>query len=88
MHNKHDNSIVFGTFQTYLKDSKGRLLLITKAAEKMGVPMGFKLVRGAYMSAESKLAESLGYASPIQNTIQYTHIKEYKRNQGYLGQQW
>ncbi|KAJ1392364.1 Proline dehydrogenase domain, partial [Sesbania bispinosa] len=39
----------------------------------MGVPMGFKLVRGAYMSSESKLAESFGYASPIHNTIQDTH---------------
>ncbi|KAJ1407266.1 Proline dehydrogenase domain [Sesbania bispinosa] len=39
----------------------------------MGVPIGFKLVRGAYMSIESKLVESLGYASPIHNTIQDTH---------------
>ncbi|KAG4914830.1 hypothetical protein JHK82_052466 [Glycine max] len=72
-HNKDDNPIVFGTIQTYLKDAKERLLLTTKAAEKMGVPLGFKLVRGAYMSTESKLAESFGYASPIHNTIQETH---------------
>ncbi|KAL5153257.1 Proline dehydrogenase 2, mitochondrial [Glycine soja] len=72
-HNKDDNPIVFGTIQTYLKDAKERLLLATKAAEKMGVPMGFKLVRGAYMSIESKLAESFGYASPVHNTIQDTH---------------
>ncbi|TKY50083.1 Proline dehydrogenase 2 [Spatholobus suberectus] len=73
MHNKDDNPIVFGTIQTYLKDAKERLLLTAKAAEKMGIPMGFKLVRGAYMSTESKLAESLGYASPVHNTIQDTH---------------
>ncbi|XP_061359022.1 proline dehydrogenase 2, mitochondrial-like [Gastrolobium bilobum] len=73
MHNKDDNPIVFGTIQTYFKDAKERLLLTTKAADKMGVPLGFKLVRGAYMSAETKLAESLGYASPIHNTIQDTH---------------
>ncbi|RDX95024.1 Proline dehydrogenase 2, mitochondrial, partial [Mucuna pruriens] len=73
MHNKGDNPIVFGTIQAYLKDAKERLLLTTKAAEEMGVPMGFKLVRGAYMSIESKLAESLGYASPIHDTIQDTH---------------
>ncbi|WVZ15440.1 hypothetical protein V8G54_013006 [Vigna mungo] len=72
-HNKGSNPIVFGTLQTYLKDAKDRLLLTTKAAEKMGVPMGFKLVRGAYMSTESKLAESFGNASPIHNTIQDTH---------------
>ncbi|RDX95023.1 Proline dehydrogenase 2, mitochondrial, partial [Mucuna pruriens] len=73
MHNKDDNPIVFGTIQTYLKDAKERLLLTTEAAEKMGVPMGFKLVRGAYMSTESKLAESFGYASPVHDTIQDTH---------------
>ncbi|KAK7364958.1 hypothetical protein VNO80_13708 [Phaseolus coccineus] len=72
-HNQASNPIVFGTIQTYLKDAKDRLLLTTKAAEKMGVPMGFKLVRGAYMSTESKLAQSFGQASPIHNTIQDTH---------------
>ena len=44
-----------------------------KAAEKMGVPLGFKLVRGAYMSMESKIAASLGYASPLHNCIQDMH---------------
>ncbi|KAJ1427639.1 Proline dehydrogenase domain [Sesbania bispinosa] len=73
MHNNGENPIVFGTIQTYLKDAKERLFLITEVADKMGVPMGFKLVRGAYMSTETKLAESLGYASPIHNTIQDTH---------------
>jgi len=73
MHNKDNNPIVFGTVQTYLKDAKERLLLTTEAAQKMGVPMGVKLVRGAYMSRESKLAESLGFASPIHSTIQDTH---------------
>ncbi|KAJ1421942.1 Proline dehydrogenase domain [Sesbania bispinosa] len=56
MHNNGENPIVFGTIQTYLKDAKERLLLTTEAADKMGVPMGFKLVRGAYMSTERKLA--------------------------------
>lgn len=73
MHNKGDNPIVFGTIQTYLKDAKERLMLTTKAADKMGIPMGFKLVRGAYMSSERQLAASLGYASPIHNTIRDTH---------------
>ncbi|XP_057758038.1 proline dehydrogenase 2, mitochondrial-like [Arachis stenosperma] len=72
-HNKGESPIVFGTMQTYLKDAKERLLLATEAADKMGIPMGFKLVRGAYMSSERKLASSLGYASPIHNTIQDTH---------------
>ncbi|KAJ0098310.1 hypothetical protein Patl1_21549 [Pistacia atlantica] len=49
------------------------MLLATEAAEKMGVPMGFKLVRGAYMSSESRVATSLGCESPIHNSIQETH---------------
>lgn len=72
-YNKDDNPIVYGTIQAYLKDAKERLLLATKAADKMGLPMGFKLVRGAYMSSERKLASSLGYQSPIHNSIQQTH---------------
>jgi len=73
LHNKGDNPIVFGTMQTYLKDAKERLLLAAEAADNMGIPMGFKLVRGAYMSSETKLAESLGYSSPIHDTIEDTH---------------
>lgn len=73
LHNKGENPTVFGTIQTYLKDAKERMLLASKAAEKMGIPMGFKLVRGAYMSSERKLAADLGYASPIHNTIKDTH---------------
>ncbi|KNA09173.1 hypothetical protein SOVF_155990 isoform A [Spinacia oleracea] len=65
--------IVYGTLQAYLKDAKERMLLATEAAKKMGLPIGFKIVRGAYMSSESKLAASLGFESPIHNTIQDTH---------------
>ncbi|KAM4123904.1 hypothetical protein ACB094_01G191900 [Castanea mollissima] len=73
MYNRDDNIIMYGTIQAYLKDAKERLLLVTKAIEKMGVPMGFKLVRGAYMSYERILASSLGFESPIHNSIQETH---------------
>ncbi|XP_028778047.1 proline dehydrogenase 2, mitochondrial [Neltuma alba] len=72
-HNRGNNPIIFGTMQTYLKDAKERLLKTTEVADKMGVPMGFKLVRGAYMSTEGRLAESLGQPSPIHNTIEDTH---------------
>lgn len=74
MYNKDDNPIVHGTIQAYLKDAKERLLLASMAADKKGIPMGFKLVRGAYMSSERKLASSLGFESPIHNSIQDTHV--------------
>ncbi|GKU97498.1 hypothetical protein SLEP1_g10640 [Rubroshorea leprosula] len=72
-HNRDDNPVVYGTIQAYLKDAKERLLLVTKDADKQGVPMGFKLVRGAYMTSERKLASSLGFEYPIHNSIQETH---------------
>lgn len=73
MYNRDDNAIVYGTIQAYLKDAKERMFAVAKTAQSLGIPMGFKLVRGAYMSSESKLASSLGYDSPIHNTIQETH---------------
>ncbi|XP_058187839.1 proline dehydrogenase 2, mitochondrial-like isoform X1 [Rhododendron vialii] len=73
MYNVGDNPIIYGTIQTYLTDAKERLIISANAAEKMGVPMGFKLVRGAYMSSERHLATSLGVESPIHNTIDQTH---------------
>ncbi|KAM7277783.1 hypothetical protein ACFE04_004917 [Oxalis oulophora] len=72
-YSKGSHPLVYGTIQTYLKDAKDRLYLAAKAADKLGVSMGFKLVRGAYMSSEAKLANSLGFESPIHNTIQDTH---------------
>lgn len=72
-HNQDGNPIVYGTVQAYLKDAKERLFMASKAAEKLGVPMGFKLVRGAYMSSETESASSLGYDSPIHNSIDETH---------------
>ena len=73
MHTTADSPLIYGTIQAYLKDSNERLVLAKKAADKMGVPMGFKLVRGAYMSTESQIAASLGYDSPIHNSIRHTH---------------
>ncbi|XP_043700625.1 proline dehydrogenase 2, mitochondrial-like [Telopea speciosissima] len=71
--NKDENPIVFGTIQAYLKDAKERIVQAMEAAEKKGISMGFKLVRGAYISSERQIASSLGFASPIHGSIQETH---------------
>lgn len=74
MYNKDgDNPVVYNTIQAYLKDAKDRLYLATKAAERMNVSLGLKLVRGAYIVSERKLASSLGFESPVHDTIQDTH---------------
>ncbi|CAN4082776.1 unnamed protein product [Withania somnifera] len=72
-YHKEDQPFIFGTIQAYLKDAKERMVIAKKAAEKMGVPMGFKLVRGAYMGSEKELASSLGFKSPIHDSIEQTH---------------
>ncbi|KAJ4960899.1 hypothetical protein NE237_020809 [Protea cynaroides] len=71
--NKDESPIVFGTIQTYLRDAKERIVQAMEAAEKRGISMGFKLVRGAYMSSERQIASSLGFASPVHGSIQETH---------------
>ncbi|XP_068638816.1 proline dehydrogenase 1, mitochondrial-like [Aristolochia californica] len=71
--NKEENPVVYGTIQAYLRDAKERLVQATEVAESMGVSMGFKLVRGAYITRETLLASSLGVASPIHPSIQDTH---------------
>ncbi|KAK6128768.1 hypothetical protein DH2020_037474 [Rehmannia glutinosa] len=59
--------------RAYLKDARERLVIAKKAADEMGVPIGFKLVRGAYMSSEKRFALSLGVNSPIHDSIEDTH---------------
>ncbi|KAF6175157.1 hypothetical protein GIB67_022838 [Kingdonia uniflora] len=71
--NKNGKAIVYGRVQAYLRDAKERITQATEVAEKMGVTIGYKLVRGAYLSTESQVASSLGYASPIHGSIKETH---------------
>ncbi|KAI3520937.1 hypothetical protein L1887_10392 [Cichorium endivia] len=73
MYNKGQKPLISGTIQAYLKDAGQRLFQTKKAADKLELPIGFKLVRGAYMSGETKLANSLGVESPIHNSINDTH---------------
>lgn len=72
-YNKGEKPIIFATIQAYLKDARDRLFSAKKTADRMGLAVGFKLVRGAYMSSERELASSLGVESPIHNSIQQTH---------------
>ncbi|CAA0828338.1 Proline dehydrogenase 2- mitochondrial [Striga hermonthica] len=65
--------IIFNTIQAYLKDAKERLVAAKEAADRMGVPVGFKLVRGAYLSSERMLADRLGVKSPVHDSIGETH---------------
>ncbi|KAI3861365.1 hypothetical protein MKX03_016180 [Papaver bracteatum] len=60
-------AIDYLTYSSMIKINRHEILI------KMGVKVGYKLVRGAYLSSELQLASSLGCSSPIHNTIQDTH---------------
>ncbi|CAN6311986.1 unnamed protein product [Urochloa humidicola] len=66
-------AIVHGTIQAYLRDARDRLEAMVRAAERERVRLGLKVVRGAYLARETRLAASLGVPSPIHGSIQDTH---------------
>lgn len=72
-YHRDDSPLVFSTIQAYLKGALEKIVTAKRAADEAGVPMGWKLVRGAYMLSERKLALSLGVNSPIHDSIEETH---------------
>ncbi|EER94526.1 proline dehydrogenase 2, mitochondrial [Sorghum bicolor] len=65
--------IVHGTIQAYLRDARDRLEAMVRSAERERVRLGLKVVRGAYLARETRLAATLGVPSPIHGSIQETH---------------
>jgi proline dehydrogenase len=65
--------VIYNTYQCYLKDVPTRLHTDVERSERFQYHFGAKLVRGAYMESERAWAKSLGYPSPIHETIQDTH---------------
>lgn len=70
---KSDFPVVYNTYQCYLKDELDRLQTDVERSERFGYHFGAKLVRGAYMESERELALTLGYPSPIHDSIEDTH---------------
>lgn len=61
-----EKAIVFNTLQMYRHDRLAYLKNQIVEAEKNGIYLGFKLVRGAYMEKERARAAEMGYEDPIQ----------------------
>lgn len=64
--------IIYNTFQMYRKD---RLIFLKNSfhrAKEKNYTLGAKLVRGAYMEKENKMAEDLNYESPIHISKEFT----------------
>jgi len=71
--NRND-SILFGnTYQMYLKESTNKLRHDYRVAKAKTIPLGLKIVRGAYITHEKKESTERGRPYPIHNTISETH---------------
>jgi len=64
VHNK-DKVVIMNTFQGYLKRTKRNVSLDVLGCKMMNMPFGAKLVRGAYMTEESKIALDQEVESPV-----------------------
>eukprot|EP00192_Tetraselmis_astigmatica_P004277 CAMPEP_0117678136 /NCGR_PEP_ID=MMETSP0804-20121206/17125_1 /TAXON_ID=1074897 /ORGANISM="Tetraselmis astigmatica, Strain CCMP880" /LENGTH=500 /DNA_ID=CAMNT_0005487481 /DNA_START=413 /DNA_END=1915 /DNA_ORIENTATION=- len=67
------DTVVFNTYQCYLKGSHEKLQSHLEEAQTQGWKLGAKLVRGAYMKSERERADALGHPSPVHETIEDTH---------------
>jgi len=65
--------IVLNTFQNYLKSTKDRVNFEIERSKALNLPFAAKLVRGAYMIEERRLAKELNYADPIHDSLEDTH---------------
>lgn len=65
--------VVYNTFQAYLTDTPARLALTLLRADREGWLFGAKLVRGAYMEQERRLAAQRHYKDPIHADLRATH---------------
>ena len=67
-----ETAIVWNTYQLYRYDRLDALLVARDAAAEAGYYIGAKLVRGAYMEKEARVAKQHGQPNPINPTKQAT----------------
>ena len=72
-YNVNGNDRIYNTFQCYLKDSSTRIQEHILRSDYEGWEFAAKLVRGAYMVLERERATTMGYDSPIHETLEDTH---------------
>ena len=67
-----ESAIVWNTYQLYRHDRFDALKAAHDTAAEAGYYLGAKLVRGAYMEKEARVANQRGYPNPINPTKQVT----------------
>ncbi|XP_037610574.1 hydroxyproline dehydrogenase [Sebastes umbrosus] len=68
-----DGAWIWNTYQCYLKESRSLLLEDMRLSNDEGFCFGVKLVRGAYMDKERKLAEKEGRLDPVHQSWEDTN---------------
>ncbi|KAK5850792.1 hypothetical protein PBY51_001638 [Eleginops maclovinus] len=68
-----DGAWIWNTYQCYLKESRSLLLEALRLSETEGFCLGIKLVRGAYMDKERKLAGKEGRPDPVHKCWEDTN---------------
>ncbi|KAJ2782130.1 proline dehydrogenase [Coemansia javaensis] len=78
-------TLVYNTYQMYRADALQRMTDDYERAAREGWRFAAKLVRGAYMELERSRAAELGYASPINPTLEATHAMYNRATEQLLG---
>lgn len=73
-YHKDRRAFILNGYQSYLKSSVHHVKLEVERCKRVKIGFGIKLIRGAYMGEERRLADSLNYESPIWDTIQDTNV--------------
>lgn len=77
-YNRDTIPIVYQTYQTYLKGMDQKVMRDLERSRTEGWHCAAKIVRGAYMVSERKIAELQGLESPIHDTYKETEANFHK----------
>lgn len=82
-YHKDNLAFILNGYQSYLKAVPRRVRLEYARCREMDIGCGIKLIRGAYMEEERRLAKQFNYESPVWDTIEDTH-KSYNTNLDFI----